>query len=120
MPFHPIVTIGTAVDLTSDGSGDVFNFQRREDEDGAWQIQVNQEPDDGALAGSIVLEGRLLPELGWAVLDTVDLTDLSGAAAYPYSLIRTLSGKVVTQMRYTVTGSTDVAASTTAEVVVQQ
>ena len=118
MPLNPVQRLFVGQDLTAAADSATFNFQRLSDEDGAWQIQVNQEPDGGALAGTIELRGRLRPELEWALLDSINITDLAAAAAYPYTVIRTLVGKVTPQMRCSIVAPVAVAASTELDVAV--
>lgn len=74
-PVHQLFD-GEAIIAADVVSTNTILPQRMADENGAWQVELNQDPTPGgAPVGNIVLEGRLDQGAGWAEVDSIPLTD---------------------------------------------
>ena len=94
--------------------------QRVSDEQGAWQIELNQDPG-GSAKGFLVLQGRLHPGASFVTVSTIDISDFIGLSGDDLSTL--ISGvPILPQMR--IQGVNDstwlTAASTTVSAWVQE
>lgn len=97
----------------------VINPQRIQDEEGAWQLDLNQDPDPGGGSDAQVhILGKLHPDAGYAILASKDLVDFDGGSGT--GLRAVITGlPIVPWMKVSVelkTTSYNVAANTTLDV----
>ena len=100
----------TNQDATSAAQSDVFSPQRLVAENGAWQIQFSKDPG-GSASGTLKLMGRMTPAMGWAEIDSVNISAFTGISAYPHAVI-SADVDIVPQLRVEIVSPSSVAAAT--------
>lgn len=110
----PVTRLLDAADATTNPTSAEIHTQRYQDEMGAVQVTFNQDPVG---TGEVIIEGRLDPTLGWAVVadsSTHPELDISTYSSTVLSQIA-VDVAVVPEIRARVSGSS-IAAGTTVTV----
>lgn len=107
-------------DITSTNESDAFHPQRLVDETGAWQIELNQDPNPGGgSTGKIEIQGKVHKNAEWVTVDDVDINTFDGGSGAGLSTLK-VDLDILPFMRAAVTGTVSVANGTTADVWVME
>jgi hypothetical protein len=115
----PVTKVMDEVDATSDATSTAIHCQRYADEQGAVQVEFNQDPVG---TGEIIIEGRLGEGLSWGTIADSSTHSSLDVANFSASVLSIIAANITIcpQMRVRLDTMATIAASTTVNIWIQE